>query len=112
MKFLQFRGPFAKGETLTVSPPQASYADDVSFVYRHIGIQIPEKQPIIQAEEADKSKIRSALYGADIKINNIECRVSSTGLLEFDNIYLSTCVITFLKALDANTIIDIGYETA
>lgn len=94
MKLLQYVGPFVAGDTISV-PAQISYK------YVHIGIQIPERQPIAYVKEAPVS--------VDIEINGEMYRINEKGILEFDNLAEIAWEIRFLQNVPMETIIDIAY---
>lgn len=94
MKLVQYKGPFAAGDTITV-PAQQNYK------YVHIGIQIPDRQPI--------AYIKDNIVPVDIEINGTMYRVNETGILEFDELAEIAWQITFLQNVPMETIIDIAY---
>jgi hypothetical protein len=110
MRYLQFKGPFTNGQSIEVNPPITGYDEDVRFLIRHIGVQIPNrKQPFFIAPEG--STITFDL-SPDFYINRStnSYRVNQTGLLEFDDLSLEKCTIYIQRNLGSNALIDIGYE--
>lgn len=99
MKLLQYVGPFSKNQTITI-PARTDY------VYTHIGIQIPKRQPIGAVPE---TSLPLSTHPVDVRINNIDYRVSH-GLLEFDGLASLRWEIEFLEAMPDGTIIDILYN--
>lgn len=102
MKILQYKGPFTTSDVIKIEPVY-------DRTYVHIGIQIPERQPIAYLKE-------SALY-PDIKIGEdqnsyIQYRVNETGILEFDETIFNSIVIGFSRNLPTETIIDVAYKDA
>ena len=91
MELIQFVGPFSQGQRKTVTGN-----------IKHIGIQIPDRQPI---EINDK-----AVLSPDLSINNIEYKINKNDILEFDNLSIGSMSFTFLKNLPKETIIDIAVE--
>lgn len=77
MKVLQFRGPFTRGQTLTVDA-------QIDYSYVHIGFQIPKRQPINKVEKYSLP-YSSPLHPVDIQINGEAYRITN-GILEFDNL--------------------------
>ena len=65
MKLIQYKGPFQIGDTISVKAQQ-------NYKYVHIGIQIPNRQPI--------AYIKNSLP-VDIEINGNIYRVNDTGIL-------------------------------
>lgn len=94
MKLLQYVGPFVVGDTISV-PAQINYK------YVHIGIQIPERQPI--------AYIKDSPVSVDIEINGEMYRINEKGILEFDNLAEIAWEIRFLQNVPMETIIDIAY---
>ncbi len=77
----------------------------------HIGIQIPERQPIAYTYYTD------ALPQTDLSIGELDgetiaYRVNDTGILEFDEIAQNSWQICFNRDLPTETIIDIAYQDA
>lgn len=128
MKLYQYRGPFKAQDTITIH-------SRLGYEYVHIGIQIPDKQPMIrqpwvrpedntlphkdimeqnhinEIEDYRKEGWESIQsVPVDLEINGTEYRLSSSEVLEFDDISVSSWDITILRDLPWGTIIDIIYE--
>lgn len=128
MKLYQYRGPFKAQDTITIH-------SRLGYEYVHIGIQIPDKQPmtrqpwvrpegstlphkdimeqnhINEIEDYKKEGWESIQsIPVDLDINGTEYRLSSNNALEFDDISVSSWDITILRDLPWGTIIDIIYE--
>ncbi len=130
MKLYQYRGPFKEKDTITIQ-------SRLGYEYVHIGIQIPDKQPIARQpwarsqgtdglthkEAMEKNHINEiedmraegwesfqSASKVDIDINGTEYRLSASDILEFDDINISSWEITVLRDLPWGTIIDIVYE--
>ncbi len=128
MKLYQYRGPFKAKDTITIH-------SRLGYEYVHIGIQIPDKQPMIrqpwvrpegntlqhkdimeqnhlnEIEDYKKEGWESIQsVPVDLDINGTEYRLSSSDVLEFDDISVSSWDITILRDLPWGTIIDIVYE--
>lgn len=95
MKIIQYTGPFSSGQTIYIAPT-------VNYTYVHIGIQIPQRQPI--------KTIQENIAPVDIEFNGIEYRVNDSGILEFDEMAEITIDIKFLTDTPNEAIIDIVYE--
>lgn len=95
MKLLQLTGPFSAGQSISI-PAQSTYE------YIHIGIQIPERQPIQYWKKS---------LQPDVTINGVSYRVNDNGILEFDGLAELAWVIKFEKDLPMTAIIDILYRT-
>ena len=93
MKLIQYKGPFQIGDTISVKAQQ-------NYKYVHIGIQIPNRQPI--------AYIKNSLP-VDMEINGNIYRVNDTGVLEFDDLAEIAWEIRFLQNVPMETIIDIAY---
>ena len=94
---LQYRGPFAEGQTISV-PPR------VDCEYIRIGIQIIKREPMYFNYENNVKP--------DININGIDYVVPLTEMLVFDGLAELEWNIRFLKDLPAETIIDIVYDVS
>ena len=130
MKLYQYRGPFKEKDTITIQ-------SRLGYEYIHIGIQIPDKQPIAHQpwvrpegiedlthkEAMEKNHVNEiedmrsegwksfqSASRVDIDINGTEYRLSASDILEFDDISVSSWEITVLRDLPWGTIIDIVYE--
>lgn len=122
MKMLQYTGPFTTSDTIKISSV-------VGYEYVHIGVQIPQRQPIArQAEKTslrpDINTVRNAITDrreegwsgydndtrVDLSINGVSYRVSDGDILEFDEINVSSWEIAFKDDLPWGTIIDIMYD--
>ena len=130
MKLYQYRGPFKEKDTITIQ-------SRLGYEYIHIGIQIPDKQPIahqpwvrpegiedlthkeamennhvneIEDMRSEGWKSFQSASRVDIDINGTEYRLSASDILEFDDISVSSWEITVLRDLPWGTIIDIVYE--
>lgn len=122
MKMLQYTGPFTTSDTIKISSA-------VGYEYVHIGVQIPQRQPIArQAEKTslrpDINTVRNAITDrreedwsgydndtrVDLSINGVSYRVSDGDILEFDEINVSSWEIAFKDDLPWGTIIDIMYD--
>lgn len=130
MKLYQYRGPFKEKDTITIQ-------SRLGYEYIHIGIQIPDKQPIAHQpwvrpegiedlthkEAMEKNHVNEiedmrsegwesfqSASRVDIDINGTEYRLSVSDILEFDDISVSSWEITVLRDLPWGTIIDIVYE--
>lgn len=101
MKIIQYKGPFTAGQSIEVPA-------DYDYVYVHIGIQIPFRQPI--------AYITDSVTTPDIELGEMDggtigYRVNETGILEFDELAQNSWRIRFLKDVPMETIIDIAYST-
>lgn len=94
MELLQLTGPFSAGQSMTI-PAQTGYE------YIHIGIQIPERQPI---------QYWFNPLQPDITINGISYRINENGILEFDGLAELSYIIRFEKDLPMTAIVDILYR--
>ncbi len=130
MKLYQYRGPFKEKDVIAIR-------SHLGYEYVHIGIQIPNKQPIARQpwtlsggtgglthkEAMEKNHINGiedtqgegwesfqSASRVDININGTEYRLSASDILEFDDINVSSWEITILRDLPWGTIIDIVYE--
>lgn len=130
MKLYQYRGPFKEKDVIAIR-------SRLGYEYIHIGIQIPDKQPIARQpwvrpegmeglphkEAMEKNHINEiedmrgegwesfqSVSRVDIDINGTEYRLSASDILEFDDINVSSWEITILRDLPWGTIIDIVYE--
>lgn len=131
MKLYQYRGPFKANDTITIK-------SRLGYEYVHIGIQIPDKQPIarqkwvrpdgisedtshkeameqnplneIEDFKAEGWESFQSASQTDIEINGTKYRLSASDILEFDDISVSSWDITMLRDLPWGTIIDIIYE--
>lgn len=122
MKMLQYTGPFTTSDTIKISSA-------VGYEYVHIGVQIPQRQPI--ARQAKKTSLRPDINTVrnavadrreedwsgydndtrvDLSINGVAYRVSDGDILEFDEIDVSSWEIAFKDDLPWGTIIDIMYD--
>ena len=97
MKLIQYTGPFTAGQTITISPQQ-------NYSYVHIGIQIPERQPIAYVTDTALTE--------DIELNGIGYRINDKGILEFDELAETGIEISIKKNLPWESIIDIMYDVA
>lgn len=130
MKLYQYRGPFKEKDVIVIQ-------SRLGYEYIHIGIQIPDKQPIARQpwvrpegmedlthkEAMEKNHVNEiedirgegwesfqSVSRVDIDINGTEYRLSASDILEFDDINVSSWEITILRDLPWGTIIDIVYE--
>lgn len=123
MKMVQYTGPFAANKKIEISSA-------TGYKYVHIGIQIPQRQPIARQKkktslrpnthivrnvitdrrEEDWSGYNDGNTRADLVINGTEYRVSDGDILEFDDISVSSWEISFKDDLPWGTIIDIMYD--
>ncbi len=95
MQLLQFRGPFAKGERLSVPAKM-----DCKYV--RICVQIYQRGPMFF--EADKN------VKPDLMINKIKYVIPLTESLQFDGLAELKWDFEFLKDLPPETIIDLVYD--
>lgn len=104
MKLLQIKGPFAANSY------KEFRENDVNYV--HIGIQIPNRQPISWwSEEKQKYISFDGPPTADIEINGQGYRINERGILEFDGQLSDGYVkIQFKKNFPMETIVDIIYS--
>ena len=96
MKLIQYRGPFAAGQTITV-PAQQNYQ------YVYIGIQIPKRMPI--------ALIDTIALPVDLEINGTLYKINECDILEFDDLNEISWNIEFQDDLPWESIIDIMYDT-
>lgn len=96
MELVQYKGPFSSGDEIKT---------DVRYDYAvvHIGIQIPQRQPI--------STWKSAEYAPDLTINGHQYAVNANGVLEFDGISAISFSVKFNKDLPPETIMDVIYKS-
>ena len=99
MKLIQYKGPFTAGEVIEIEP-------EYDCTYVHIGIQIPNRQPIAYWNSA---------YSPDVELGGVDgstigYAVNEKGILEFDEIAQGSWRIRFLKDVPMETIIDILYS--
>lgn len=99
MKLLQYRGPFVEGDIIEVLP-----RTDYSYV--HIGIQIPDRQPIGSVNEYSLPLTGDLV---DLNINGMDYRISHS-ILEFSDLAEIKWEIEILVDLPAETIIDLLYD--
>lgn len=97
MEVFQFKGPFESGDEVTT---EVRY--DYTIV--HIGVQIPQRQPIAYWKEK--------AYGSDLTINGKPYAVNEHGILEFDGTTEIEFKLKFTKKLPPETIVDIVYKSA
>lgn len=107
MKLIQYKGPFTAGDVITIP---AEY--DTTYV--HIGIQIPNRQPIAYYHNPEDTS-EAYPYSADIELGEadggtIGYAVNEKGILEFDELAQNSWRIRFLKDVPMETIIDILYS--
>lgn len=94
MKIKQLTGPFYAGQVITIPA-------SIDYIYVHIGIQIPKRQPIEYIKEDIKP---------DLTINGITYKINTNHILEFDGLAELAWIIEFNKDLPMETIIDIVYR--
>lgn len=117
MKAEQIKGPFSAGVTKTFGAVDGR-------TYKHLGIQIPKRQPITYSSyralsegkaaspvPAHSESLSSLL---DITIETINTsysyKISEKNCLEFDSDLGNEVKITFLRDMPPETIIDLIYE--
>lgn len=96
MELIQYKGPFKSGDEITA---EARY--DYTMV--HIGIQIPQRQPI--------ATWKSQEYPPDLTINGKSYAVNENGILEFDGTSEISFTVKFNKELPPETILDVIYKS-
>lgn len=96
MEVVQFTGPFESGDEVST---------EIRYDYTvvHIGVQIPQKQPI--------RYVRDKAYDGDLMINGKSYAVNENGILEFDGTTEIEFKLEFTKKLPPETIIDIVYKS-
>ena len=101
MKVLQFSGPFVSGQTITIPA-------SIDHTYVHIGLQIPNRQPIGKVEKYSLP-YSSQLHPTDVEINGKAYRIINN-ILEFDNLAQVSWEINILQDLPMGSVIDIVYK--
>lgn len=104
MKLLQIKGPFAAN----------SYKEfrDNDTNYVHIGIQVPNAQPIAWwSNEEQKYLSTRSTIAPDVEINGTGYHINERGILEFDGQLTDGYVkILFKKNFPMETIVDVAYQ--
>jgi hypothetical protein len=117
MKVEQIKGPFSANATKTFG------ATD-NRTYKHLGIQIPKRQPIAynsyralsegkaSSPVPKHSETLSGLLDVDIETTNsaYSYKINEKNCLEFDGNLGNEVKITFLRDMPPETIIDLIYE--
>ena len=115
MKLEQIKGPFSiKSSHTSNAGARNSYV--------HIGIQIPQRQPIAYSEYRALNEGKEELllfpqipdYDITITTNQSEFsyKLNETGILEFDGNFGSKLKFTFEKSMPPETIVDVIYKDA
>lgn len=102
MKLLQFHGPFTTGTPITVP---ANY----DYEYVHIGIQIPDRQPIAADCLIGNNSTPDVEIGSTAN-DRMQYKINESNILEFDGLAQVSWYIRFLKNVPKETIIDIAYQ--
>lgn len=102
LKIVQYRGPFTTSDRITIDP-------EYDRTWVHIGIQIPERQPIAYTYYTQAPPQPDLSIG-ELDGGTISYRVNDTGILEFEEIAQNSWQIRFNRDLPVETIIDIQYQ--
>ena len=97
MKTFQYIGPYKKDQTISVELPD-------THKILQIGVEHLHSTPIAAYENGDSPL--TPLF----KIDNHEYVIVDNDILEFQGLFQSTMLLTFLKNVDEYTIIDLVFK--
>lgn len=119
MRLVQKKGPFSAGASF-----RAGGTSSNEFV--HIGIQLPQCQPLSQnmynvynkydtsTSFVSYSTVYKQSVSPDVKItlgtSVMNFYINETGILEFDGSVGTAVTVTFLKDMPAETVVDLVYK--